>query len=657
MITRALILTLAVVAAGSPATALAATGAVSGSTLTYTADSGEQNAVTVTLENGGTDFRISDAGSKESGTLTVTPGSGCIPAGTAAVACAANGITSVSIVLGDEADSDAVETNLPTTVDGGAGDDQLNGTGAADKLVGGAGSDTLQGGDGKDRVLGGDGNDSLDGGAADDTLDGGAGADALNGGAGNDALLVGPGADVMSGGDGTDAADYSARVEALTLTLDGEANDGVDGEHDNVGTDVENVTGGSGNDTIVGGPGKNSIAGGPGDDSLDGAQGDDAIDGGPGNDLLTGGQGNDLLGGGEGNDGLSGGSGADDMAGGPGSDFTGYIGRTTATTVTLDDRPDDGGPGEGDDAHSDIEGIYGGDGDDTLRGTDAPNIVVGGPGNDSIDGAGGEDVISGDQGSDVLHGGAGTDAVSYSGAESSVTVTLDGQADDGSRGENDLVAGDVENVFGGDGPDRLVGDGGPNLLVGGAGSDTLIGGGGVDTLVGGDGDDQFDTLDGGTDLADCGAGTDFVHMDAGDAPSAECEQTLVDVTLQIPPTGLRAARDGVVRIPVACAGAAGCAGWVTLTSADGALQFGLGSYQLAKGEDGLAEIELSRANYRLLAKKKVLTVLATGVVRDAQGRTSATSATFKLRPPKAVAKKKKAAKKKRKAKRKKRKRS
>jgi len=48
--------------------------------------------------------------------------------------------------------------------------------------------------------------------------------------------------------------------------------------------------------------------------------------------------------------------------------------------------------------------------------------------------------------------GAGIDAVSYSGAESSVTVTLDGQANDGARGENDLVGDDVENVFGGDGP-------------------------------------------------------------------------------------------------------------------------------------------------------------------------------------------------------------
>jgi len=154
-------------------------------------------------------------------------------------------------------------------------------------------------------------------------------------------------------------------------------------------------------------------------------------------------------------------------------------------------------------------------------------------------------------------------------------------------------------------------------------------------------------VDGGTDLVDCGAGTDFVHMDAGDAASAECEQTLVDVQFQVPPTGLRASRDGVVRIPIACAGAAGCAGWVTLKSPDGTLDLGIGTYELAKGEDALVEIELSSANRKLLKKKKVITVVATGVVRDAQGRTTATTTTFKLQPPKTVKKPAKKKKKKR----------
>jgi hypothetical protein len=164
--------------------------------------------------------------------------------------------------------------------------------------------------------------------------------------------------------------------------------------------------------------------------------------------------------------------------------------------------------------------------------------------------------------------------------------------------------------------------------------------------VGGDGDDQIDASDGGSDLIDCGAGIDFVHMDAGDAASAECEQTLVDVALQIPARGLRAGRDGIVRIPLACpaAAAAGCGGWVTLARAGGRLNLGIGSYVLAKGDDVLVEIELSRKNFALLKKKKVLTVTATGFNRDSVGRTSSTSSTFKLLPPKAAKKKKKKAK-------------
>jgi Ca2+-binding RTX toxin-like protein len=474
-------------------------------------------------------------------------------------------------------------------------------------------------------------------------LDGGGGNDAMNGGAGDDTLPAGPGKDGMSGGEGRDLADYSGRGAALSITLDGEANDGAAGELDNVVTDVEDVTGGSGGDTMLGTASANVLNGGGGDDSLDGAQGDDTLDGGPGNDLLTGGQGNDKLSGGDGTDGLSGGSGADDIAGGANSDFAGYIGRSAGVSVTLDDQADDGEAGEGDNVHSDIEGLYGGDGPDTLIGSDASNIITGGGGGDTIDGGGGDDIVSGDQGSDALRGGAGTDSVSYAGSEASVTVTLDGQANDGARGESDTVAGDVENVFGGDGPDRIVGNAAPNLLIGGAGNDILVGDGGVDTLVGGDGDDQFGAADGGTDLVDCGAGTDFVRMDASDAASPECEQTLVDVQLQLPAAGLRATRSGIVRVPVACPAAngdAGCAGWVTLVSADGKLNLGIGTYQIPKGDDALVEIELTRKQFALLKKKKVLSVVATAAIRDPAGRTSQTTKGFKLRPPKAAKKKK-----------------
>jgi len=64
-----------------------------------------------------------------------------------------------------------------------------------DDLYGGAGDDTLEGGAGIDRLYGGDDNDDLNGGEDDDELYGNAGNDTLEGGLGND---------VLSGGDGND---------------------------------------------------------------------------------------------------------------------------------------------------------------------------------------------------------------------------------------------------------------------------------------------------------------------------------------------------------------------------------------------------------------------------------------------------------------------
>ena len=89
------------------------------------------------------------------------------------------------------------------------------------------------------------GNDSVN------ILNGGGGGDTLNGGANNDTLVGGLGGDTLAGGTGTgDLADYSAEVAALTITIDGNANDA--GQGDNVQTSTENVTGGSAGDDITG---------------------------------------------------------------------------------------------------------------------------------------------------------------------------------------------------------------------------------------------------------------------------------------------------------------------------------------------------------------------------------------------------------------------
>jgi Ca2+-binding RTX toxin-like protein len=67
--------------------------------------------------------------------------------------------------------------SIPSTINGGAGNDYL---------VGGNGADSISGEAGNDRLIGLGGNDTLLGGDGRDYLVGGAGADSMNGGAGND---------------------------------------------------------------------------------------------------------------------------------------------------------------------------------------------------------------------------------------------------------------------------------------------------------------------------------------------------------------------------------------------------------------------------------------------------------------------------------------
>jgi dipeptidyl aminopeptidase/acylaminoacyl peptidase len=76
------------------------------------------------------------------------------------------------------------ETDIPSRLEGGEGNDDLTGGGGDDELVGGGGADKLRGGGGRDNLKGdgdtpgpGDGPDQLDGGRGADQLDGGGGTD------------------------------------------------------------------------------------------------------------------------------------------------------------------------------------------------------------------------------------------------------------------------------------------------------------------------------------------------------------------------------------------------------------------------------------------------------------------------------------------------
>jgi uncharacterized repeat protein (TIGR01451 family) len=186
-----------------------------------------------------------------------------------------------------------------------------------------------------------------------------------------------------------------------------------------------------------------------------------------------------------------------------------------------------GGPGWDD--------LSGEDGNDLLSGGPGPDNLSGGAGDDSLSGGDGSDHIKGGLGADVMSGGSGEDFALYSFDDhtADVTVTLDGNANDGSAADGppdqrDNVETDVEDVQGGEGNDTITGDGGDNLLDGFSGNDTLNGGGGNDSLDGSAGDDVLNgeegndkflaSFDDGADTMNGGPGVDFADYSGRGSP-------------------------------------------------------------------------------------------------------------------------------------------
>lgn len=85
------------------------------------------------------------------------------------------------------------------------------------------------------------------------------------------------------------------------------------------------------------------------------------------------------------------------------------------------------------------------------------------------------------------------------------------------QGGNDIYTGNrfFDDVFGGDGDDRLNGKGGNDILDGGEGKDRLTGGNGLDLLGGFAGNDRLNGND-GDDFLDGGVGRDKLKGGNGD---------------------------------------------------------------------------------------------------------------------------------------------
>src|SRR5215211_3107588 len=169
-----------------------------------------------------------------------------------------------------------------------------------------------------------------------------------------------------------------------------------------------------------------------------------------------------------------------------------------------------------------------------LLGTDGPNTDInspiqdylyGGDGEDEVRGLGANDELWGGLGSDVIYGGPGFDqmwAGPVRGRDTSKNKLYGGD-------RTDIMFGDYgEDVLhGGDGNDVMRGDGGEDVLYGEGGNDDMYGNYGEDVLYGGDGNDTLTAAiykdDLGADKLYCGAGTDKYTAGSLDYVSDSCE--------------------------------------------------------------------------------------------------------------------------------------
>ncbi len=276
----------------------------------------------------------------------------------------------------------------------------------------------------------------------------------------------------------------------------------------------DSIVGTDEDDAIAGLQAPSTVDGLDGQDRLFGVSGNDWLYGSSGHDSLYGDRGFDWLYGGEGHDLLVGGSGKDRHFGGSGSDTM-----VIEPNFALAKETYDGGSGfdrlvlrPGASLPSDVEitaiealEVHTGSGDDSLRGSDfLYDLLFGGSGNDDLRGGTGVDFLTGGFHVDTLRGNDDND------------VLIGGKARDslfGNDGDDEAYGGaDSDRIVGGSGGDRLYGDAGRDSLNGNSGADILFGGSGNDTLV-------VDTL------------TDVVFEGAGEGAADLIRSEIPDYTL------------------------------------------------------------------------------------------------------------------------------
>jgi Ca2+-binding RTX toxin-like protein len=390
----------------------------------------------------------------------------------------------------------------------GAAFETVIGTPFSDYIVGGEKGETIYGGGGGDVVLGAGGNDALYGGADGDHLDGGAGANSIDGG---------PGSDHCDNPVGGTNCDSGTNKGGVVLRDGSKVSVGLMAPEDPRYTEVY-LSGSSGPDAITA-----SYAAGPPASvtfSLASAAPFDA--------------------------GASASSGCNP----PGASQVSCPLAKPLDSVVL--------AGLGGDDTIQVTGfpasvsilIAGGNGGDTLTGTDSEDILVDGPdsGADSLSGLGGDDALLNNGGpddlfagagndlflsdsicdGDVLDGGAGSerDNASWAKFKSGVAARI-GAGDAGqpgpggspscSSGALDSLQG-IEDLEGTSSADVFRGGPGANQLLGWSGADSYFSEAGNDVILANSGDED--------PVIECGEGTDTALIDRppiDEAAAADCE--------------------------------------------------------------------------------------------------------------------------------------
>ncbi|MFL5898093.1 MAG: calcium-binding protein [Solirubrobacterales bacterium] len=304
--------------------------------------------------------------------------------------------------------------------------DTIVGDGEANRLDGGVGDDTLASGGGDGEAFGGPGSDECSGFTVENSCgpeqgpppggsyailnQGLAGSSLIVQGApGNDdihislgaggwtvsdgSVAIAPGDGCLANGSNTVVCGGDPSLSLIVVTA-GTGNDGVAIDGSVPSRAHVRINGNAGNDTLVGGSGDDVLEAGEnynspdnGNDTLIGNAGSDVLYADPGADDLNGGDGNDLL--------------VNSVATCQGHTFEGGAGEDTVSYARSDDNltlvlGGTGGPpgcGNPDQIHGSNESLEGSDGPDVLVGDNGSNSMLGHLGADSFIGKGGGDFI------------------------------------------------------------------------------------------------------------------------------------------------------------------------------------------------------------------------------------------------------------------------